>query len=120
MSLDIYGEILVHLVLSAIKGNYVPYQNKTMQSLIRFNVTQDGFSMFLAVSRHRPLPFQNHVMLRLQLLDVFGSKSVSWELVQGFGTFESRHNYDFCLERYRTIWKTLELQRAIHWQQSNV
>ena len=40
-------------------------------------------------------------MLRLQLLDVFGSKSVSWELVQGFGTFESRHNYDFCLERYR-------------------
>ena len=91
-----------------------------MQSLIKFNVTQDGFSMFLAVSRHRPLPFQNRVMLRLQLLDVFGSKSVSWELVQGFGTFESRHNYDFCLERYRTIWKTLDLQPAIHWQQSNV
>ena len=29
--------------------------------------------------------WRNRVMLRLQLLDVFGSKSVSWELVQGFG-----------------------------------
>ena len=37
MSLDIYGETLF---LSAIKCT-----NKTMQSLITFNLTQDGFSL---------------------------------------------------------------------------
>ena len=74
-----------------------------MQSLIRFNVKQDGVSSSatsISSPSHaasvvllwytRSIKSQNmeescHVMLRLQLLDVFGSKSVSWELVQGLG-----------------------------------
>ena len=74
-----------------------------MQSLIRFNVRQDGFSppatsisspshdasvvllWYRSNIKSENMKESCHVMLRLQLLDVFGSKSVSWELVQGFG-----------------------------------
>ena len=79
-----------------------------MQSLIRFNVTQDGFSppatsisspshdasvvllWYRSNIKSESMEESCHivsyrVMLRLQLLDVFGYKSVSWELVQGFG-----------------------------------
>ena len=74
-----------------------------MQSLIRFNVTQDGFSppatsisspshdasvvllWYRSNIKSENMEESCHVMLRLQLLDVLGSKSVSLELVQGFG-----------------------------------